>query len=447
MTTPQQQALFQRDPTYDYPVLERGEGIYLYDTDGKRYIDGAAGASNIILGHGRTDIAQAMAAQAETLAYCFSAYFTSQPALDLAARIAALAPGDLNNSYFVSGGSEAIETAIKIARQYHLQRGNQQKHQVIARWRSYHGATLGALSLTGMPAMRKAFAPMLLDFPHIAPCNPYRCSFAGCEGQCNLKCADELEQAILQAGPENVSAFVAEPVVIAGIGCGVPPDDYFPRVRAICDKYDVLFIADEIITGFGRTGRYFAIEHWDAVPDMIVFGKGASSGYCPLGGVIMRDAIRAPFEAEGTIFAHIFTYVNNPVAMRVCMEVLDIFARENILAHTVEMGRYMERRARELYAHPSVGEVRCKGMIMAIELVRDKETKEPFPAALGFGKHLNKVLLDRGLSTGLATGVADWVKGDDLRFHPPLIITRAQLDDVFAIIDAGLTETENALMR
>jgi adenosylmethionine-8-amino-7-oxononanoate aminotransferase len=446
MTTSQKQALFQRDPTHDYPVIERGEGIYLYDTDGRRYIDGAAGASNVILGHGRTDIAQAMADQAATLAYCFSAYFTNQPALDLAARIAALAPGDLNNSYFVSGGSEGIETAIKIARQYHLQRGNQQKHQVIARWRSYHGATLGALSLTGMPWLRKAFSPMLLDFPHIAPCYPYRCSFAGCEGQCNLKCADELEQAIIQAGPENVSAFVAEPVVMAGIGCGVPPADYFPRVREICDKYDVLFIADEIITGFGRTGRYFAIEHWDAVPDMIVFGKGASSGYYPLGGVVLSDAVRAPFEADGAFFAHIFTYVNNPVAMRVCLEVLDIFEREDILAHTVEMGHHMEKRAQELYAHPSVGEVRCKGMIMGVELVRDKKTKEPFPAELGFGKYLNKTLLARGLSTGLAAGVADWVNGEDLRFHPPLIITREQLDEVLDIIDEGLTETETALM-
>ncbi len=446
-TTQKEEALFQRDPTYDYPVLERGEGIYLYDTNGKRYIDGAAGASNVTLGHGRQDIAQVMAEQASTLAYCFSAYFTSQPALDLAARIAALAPGDLNNAYFVSGGSEGIETAIKIARQYHLQRGNKQKHLVISRWRSYHGATLGALSLTGMPWLRASYAPMLLDFPHIAPCYPYRCGFAGCGGQCNLACASGLEQAILQAGPENVSAFVAEPVVMAGIGCGVPPQDYFPRVREICDKYDVLFIADEIITGFGRTGRLFAIEHWDAVPDLIVFGKGASSGYCPLGGIILRDAIRDPFEADGTFFAHIFTYVNNPVAMRVCLEVLDIIEREEVLAHTVEMGEYLEQRAQAFYAHPSVGEVRCKGLIMGIELVRDKETKEPFPAALGFGKQLNKTLLDRGLSTGVAAAVADWVNGEDLRFHPPLVITRAQLDEVLDIMDEGLTQTETALMR
>ncbi len=231
MTTQTRDALFQRDPTHTYPVIVRGDGIYLYDNTGKRYIDATAGAGNVTLGHGRKDIVQAMAEQGQTLAFCFSAHFTNQPALDLAARVAAVTPGDLNHVYFVSGGSEGIETAIKIARQYHLQRGHAQKHQVIGRWRGYHGATLGALSATGMPWLRTAFAPMLLDFPHIAPCYPYRCELAGCGGQCNLQCARQLEQAILQAGAENVSAFIAEPVVQAGVACGVPPPDYYPLVR------------------------------------------------------------------------------------------------------------------------------------------------------------------------------------------------------------------------
>ena len=282
--------------------------------------------------------------------------------------------------------------------------------------------------------MRKAFAPMLLDFPHIAPCNPYRCSFAGCEGQCNLKCADELEQAILQAGPENVSAFVAEPVVIAGIGCAVPPADYFPRVRAICDKYDVLFIADEIITGFGRTGRYFAIEHWDTVPDMIVFGKGASSGYCPLGGVIMRDAIRAPFEAEGTFFAHIFTYVNNPVSAAVGLEVLDIMEEEQIVEHSERVGALALGRARKLQQHGCVGEVRGKGLLLGMELLLDPATKTPFDPGHQVSRRATKLCLERGLSI-VGMTAKDWDGGDDIRFYPPLTIEPKQVEESIEIID------------
>ncbi len=443
--TNKKNALFHRDLHYNYPLLVRGEGIYLYDNTGKRYIDGVAGASNVTLGHGRRRIADAMADQGRTLAYCFSTHFTNQPALDLAERIGEIAPGDLNYVYFASGGSEGIETAIKIARQYHVQRGNGQKYQVIARWRGYHGATLGAVGATGMPGMRAPFAPLLPNFSHIAPCYPYRCPFAECEGKCNLTCARELEQAILQAGPENVAAFVAEPVVLGGVAGGIPPSDYYPLIREICDKYDVLFIADEIITGFGRSGRYFAIEHWDVTPDMIVFGKAASSGYAPLSGVIIRDKIRDIFAEGGKPFAHIFTYVNNPIPMRVGLEVLDIIEDEGILEHTVQMGEYLLGRAAALHAHPSVGEIRGIGLILGIELVRNKESKEPFPASLGVHKRLNKILLDKGLSVGTFGGVADWVNGDDLRFYPPLIITRGQIDEALSILDEGLGELEDEL--
>ena len=444
-------ALIHRDPTHDYPVLVRGEAIYLYDDRGKRYVDGGAGAGNVTLGHGRREIVQAMAEQGQTLAFCFSANFTTQPALDLAARVGALAPGDLNHVYFVSGGSEGIETAIKMARLYHLHRGRDGKHLVISRWRGYHGATLGALSATGMPGLRTAFAPLLLDFPHIGPCYPYRCPFAGgedgCEGGCNLQCARELEQAIVQTGPENVAAFVAEPVVSAGIAAGVPPPGYYPLIREICDAHDVLFIADEVITGFGRTGRYFAIEHWDVVPDMIVFGKGVSSGYCPLGGVILREEVHRHFSADGAFFPHIFTYVNNPVGMRAGLAVLDIIEAEGVLARAARNGDYLLQRARELEAHPCVGDVRGKGMMLGIELVQDKETREPFPASLEVAKRLGAKLMERGLSAAATAGTADWVNGDDVRLNPPLIITPAQIDEVIGLIDTALGELEHELRR
>jgi len=440
-----QRALLHRDPNYDYPVAARGEGIYLYDDAGNRYIDGVAGATNVTLGHGRKRIVDAMSEQGRTLAYCFSQHFTNQPALDLAERIATLAPGELDHVYFVSGGSEANESAFKMARQYHIQRGNGQKHLVISRWRAYHGATMGALSATGIPWLRAPFAPWLAPFPHIAACYPYRCEFAECESKCNLTCARELERTILEAGQENVAAFVAEPVVFAGVAAGMPPPDYYPLIREICDRYDVLFIADEVITGFGRTGRYFGMEHWDVVPDMITFGKGVSSGYCPLGGVIISRKIRECFEESGQLFPHIFTYVNNPVAMSAGLAVLDIIEDEALLEHVTQMGRYLLDRSERLNKHPTVGEIRGIGLLFGIELVRDKITREPFSSSLEVHKRLHQIMQKRGLSLFTASGAADWENGDDLRFAPPFIITREQIDGVIDILDQGLGELEEEL--
>jgi len=435
-------SLLHRDPTYEYPVIARGEGIYLHDVDGRRYVDGISGAGNVILGHGRERIARAMADQAATLAYCFSTFFTHQPALDLAARITRLAPGDLDHVYFVSGGSEGIETALKLARQYHLQQGDGGRHKVISRWGSYHGATLGALAATGLPAMRAPFEPWLADFPHVAPCYPYRCDLAGCNGECDLACARQLAETIEREGPDTVAAFVAEPVVMAAMAASVPPPGYFAEIRAICDEYGVLFIADEIITGFGRTGRHFAVEHWDVVPDLLVFGKGASGGYCPLGGVLMREHMHRSFAVSGTPFAHVFTYVNNPVAMRVGLEVLDIIEEEGLLRHATEMGEYLHERAQELKEHTIVGDIRGKGMMMGIEVVGDQRTKAPIPAERGVSKRLCQIALSKGLAVSGVTGCADGVNGDDLRFYPPLIISRQQLDEALAIIDESLEQVE-----
>ena len=440
-------ALLHRDPNYHYPVIVRGEGIYLYDDAGKRYIDGSAGATNVILGHGSRRIAEAMAQQAETLAYVFSTQFANQPALELADRIASIAPGDLNHVYFVSGGSEGNESALKMVRQYHQQRGNPNKRQVIARWRSYHGATLGALSLTGMPWLRRNFDSWLLPFPHIATCYPYRCPFQGCEGKCNLACADDLERTILETGPENVAAFIAEPVGMAGVAASTPPSDYYPRIREICDRHDILFIVDEVISGFGRTGRFFAIEHWDVLPDMIVFGKGASSGYCPLGGVLFRDKIRDAITETGEAFPHIFTYVNNPVAARAGLEVLDIIDEENLVEHVSEIGDYLFERAEALNRHPIVGEMRGRGLLFGLELVKDRVTKEPLPASAEVQKRLQRIFMQKGLSCITAGSSAEWKSGDDLRLAPPFTITREQIDEIVRILGEGLTELQEELAR
>ena len=438
-------ALLHRDPTYDYPVIIRGDGIYLFDEAGRRYIDGGAGATNVTLGHGCRRIAEAMAEQAETLVYVFSAQFANRPALELADRVASIAPGDLNHVYFVSGGSEGNESALKMARLYHQQRGNPNKQQIIARWRSYHGGTLGALSLTGMPWLRRNFESWLLPFPHIATCYPYRCAFRACDGKCNLACADDLEKTILETGPENVAAFIAEPVGMAGVAASAPPPDYYPRIREICDKYDVLFIADEVISGFGRTGKYFAIEHWDVAPDMIVFGKGASSGYCPLGGVILREKIRDALAETGRAFPHIFTYVNNPVAARAGLEVLDIIEEENLIAHVSEIGSYLFECAEALKKHAIVGEIRGKGLLFGLELVRDRVTREPFPAAAEVQQRLHKFFMHKGLSCPTTGSSLEWKNGDDCRLSPPFIITREQIDEIVSILDEAFVELQKEL--
>ena len=437
--------LFHRDLSATYPVIVRGEGIYLYDDTGRRYIDGIAGASNVTLGHGNRRIARAMAEQAETLAYCFSNNFTNEPALELARRIATITPGDLNSVYLVSGGSEAIETSLKIARQYHLQRGDEGRHLAIARWRSYHGSTLGAMALSGVPAQRRPFAPLLPAFPHISACYPYRCEYAGCAGLCNLSCADELEHTILEHGVENISAFYAEPLALGAVAASVPPADYFARIREICDRHGVLFVADEIITGFGRTGHYFGIEHWDAAPDMIAFGKGASSGYMPLGGVAVSDRIRDSFANSGSQLSHVFTYVDNPVSARVGLTVLDIIEEEGLLDHVVEVGAHFERRAHSLLRHDIVGEVRTKGLIMGVELVADQKTKRPFPASARVHDRLNTLFLESGLALGHTGAGSDWVDGDDFRLYPPLIVTAEQIDEIFAIIDSGIIRLASEL--
>jgi len=431
-------SLFHRDLNKTYSVIVRAEGIYLFDEEGKRYIDGCAGAGNVTLGHGRQRIAQVMGDQAETMAFCFSTSFTNQLALEFSSRIADLAPGDLNHVYFVSGGSEGNESAFKICRQYHLQRGNSQKQLIISRWKAYHGATLGAMAASGMPLLKNPFTPWFPNFPKISPCYPYRCKFAGCEGDCNLSCARQLEQTIIEAGPENVAAFIAEPINSAGIAAGVPGDNYLKELREICDKYDVLFIADEVITGFGRTGKYFAVEHWDVVPDIIVFGKGASSGYIPLGGVLMRDKIYDSFRDSREIFAHVFTYVDNPIAMRVGLEVLAIIEEEKILDQVATKEKYFFEKAEALKKHSIVGDIRAKGMLWAIEIVKDRETKEPFPAELKIGQQIADYAFEKGLSITAGQGSADWVNGDDLRLSPPLITSHEQIDEILAIIDEGM---------
>src|SRR5438067_9354608 len=311
-----------RDFRRRYIVADHAEGVYVWDEDGKRYLDGSAGSSAVVsIGHGVAEIADVMAEQAKRLAYAPMHMFTHRPIIELADLIAELAPGSLNKVWFVSGGSEATENAVKLARQYHMENGKGTKFIVISRWQSFHGNTFGAMGYGGHTFRRRRYLPMVQNAPHIPPAYRYRCDYCADRPACTLKCADALEKEVRRQGPDNVAAFIAEPVVGAALGAVPAPDGYFQRIREICDKYDVLFIADEVMTGFGRTGTNFGINHWGVVPDLIATAKGVSGGYTPLGAVIATDELVEVLECNAANFVAGHTYTGNPLSSAVGLAV------------------------------------------------------------------------------------------------------------------------------
>lgn len=437
--------ILRRDLARDYPVLVRGEGVYVWDEAGRRYLDATSGISVSCVGHGNARVAEALRRQAMTLAYATSGYFANVPAMRLAERIGRLTPGDLHHLFFTTGGSEAVETAIKLARRYHLARGNAGKYLVIGRWASYHGATAAALSAGGHAPRRQTYTPYLLSFPHVVPAYCYRCPFGLTYPSCGLACAGDLEREILRAGPENVAAFIAEPIVGAAAGALVPPDGYFEQIRATCDRYDVLFIADEVITGFGRTGRFFAMEHWPVVPDMMAVAKGMSGGYAPLGAVVVSDRIGAVFQESMASFAHGFTYSDHPLSCAAALEVLDIIEEDDLVAGAARLGEYLLARLEELRQHPAVGDVRGRGLLAGIELVQDQASREPFPAQRRVADRLFALCLERGLIIYPGGGMVDGHAGDQFLLCPPYIVTRSQIDDLVTTLDDALSALEHEL--
>jgi putrescine aminotransferase len=362
-------------------VIVKGKGAYVWDAAGRKYLDGLASLWNDTVGHGRAEIARAIARQARAIAYAPTLMgFASQPAQQLAARIAALAPSGLTRVIFTSGGSEANESVIRLVRLYWRLRQHPHKIKIVALNRGYHGSSTGAASLTGLPQFHKYYEPLLPGVVRMARPFCYRCELGLTYPECALGCADELEHVIEREGGETVGAFIAEPVQGVG-GVVVPPPGYFERIRAICDRHDVLMVADEVITGFGRLGRCFGIERWKAVPDMIVFAKGITSGYIPLGGVILHERIYRALVDAGEDFAlyHGFTYSGHPVACTAGLVNLDIIEREGLIGRTRKLAPYFKRRLSMLARHAMVGEVRAAGLMGALELVATDEPKSRLP--------------------------------------------------------------------
>jgi adenosylmethionine-8-amino-7-oxononanoate aminotransferase len=428
------------------PVAVRGKGIRIWDEDGNEYLDACSGAVSVIsIGHGVDEVADAMAEQARTLAYVHSLQFGHAGSRELAARIGELAPGSLNRAVFYSGGSEAVEGAVKLARHYHLMRGRDSKHLVISRRRSYHGATLFTLGVGGVTSRRQPYLPYLAATPKQVECNPYRCPFGSDHPCCNLACADDLERVVAEVGAEAVSCYIAEPIVAAAAPALIPPPGYFERIRGICDAHDILFIADEIVTGWGRTGRMFGIEHWDAEPDMIVSAKGLSGGYMPLSTVIFSDAIAAVFEQAGTPFVHNYTYEAHPVAAAAALAVLRILERDGLVENAARQGDYLLARLRGLAEQqPLVGDVRGKGLLTAFELVADRQTRAPLPPELGVTARLHRLVRERGVLIYPGAG-ADGVVGDQFLVSPPLVVTRADIDEIVGRIALALSDLTREL--
>ena len=436
--------LFTADPHRAYPVLDRADGVYVWDADGNRYLDAIAGIGVANIGYGRREVVDAMARQAIRLPFAVSNTFTNEPALRLAEEIARFTPGDLDDIIFTSGGSEAVEVAIKLARQYHLESGHPDKHLVIGRWTSYHGATLATLSVGGSELRRRKYSPLLLDFPHIPPIYCYRCPWGREYPDCGLPCASDLERVIIEHGPERVAAFIVEPVVASVGGAIAPRPEYFPQIRAICDRYNVLLIADEVVTGFGRTGRNFALDHWGVSPDLLVMGKGIGGGYTPLGAVASTRKIRRAFVDTGTAFEHLFTFGGNPISTAAGLAVLEIWEREGLVNNVLANESYFRESLETLRRFDFVGDVRALGYMAGIEFVADRTTREPFALERRMAGQVRDTALRHGVVVYPGNGMADGVRGDIVSLYPPLVFTRANIDEMISCLSSAFAEVANS---
>ena len=423
--------VFYRNLRKAYPMADRAEGIYVWDTDGKRYIDGSGGACVVSIGHRVPEILDAMQTQFKRVPFVHATHFTSPAACELGDLLHAMAPDlSLNRTYFVSGGSEAVESAVKLVRQYWREAGRPDKYKVISRWSSFHGNTTGALALGGHTARRSHYLPILQHTPHIEPAYCYHCGFKATPETCDLQCADELERCIKYEGPESVGAFIAEPVVGATAGAVVPKDGYWQRIRQICDQYEIKLIADEVMTGIGRCGRNFGIENWDVVPDLIVLAKGLSSGYTPLGAVIVKEDIHTTIQNGSGVFVHGHTYGQNPLSAAVGAAVLHYIQKNDLVARSAQMGAYLLQRLAALDSLDIVGDIRGLGLFAGIELVRDKATRASFEPAQKVNIKVANQAFDRGLITYPGNGGVDGIHGDHILLAPPFIISKAQIDDM-----------------
>ncbi len=428
-------------------VAARAEGAYIFDTQGKQYLDACGGAAVSCLGHAHPDVLAAMHRQIDQLAYAHTSFFTSDTVEQLAEQLTRTAPGDLNYAYFVSGGSEAVETALKLARQYFVEIGQASRTKFIARKQSYHGNTLGALAVGGNEWRRRQFAPLLIDVIRVSACNEYRDRRADeTQQQYTTRLLNELEQAIVDAGPETIIGFCAETVVGATTGATPPTPGYLKGVRALCDKYGILYIADEVMCGMGRTGTLHAFEQDDVVPDLVTIAKGLGGGYQPIGAVLASEKIVSALQSGSGLFQHGHTYICHATAASAALAVQQVIERDNLLDAVKKQGAYLHQSLHEvLGALPHVGDTRGRGLFAGVELVRDKENKTPFDPALKLHAAIKANCMARGLMVYPMGGTIDGQYGDHILIAPPFIITPSQLDFVVDTLATVIREETGKL--
>jgi len=428
-----------RDFKKTYPVIVRGQGVYIYDRDGREYLDAVGGIAVVTIGHGVPEIIAAMTEQAQKVAFVHGGAFANEAAIALSEELAGWAPPGLGHVMLLAGGSEATETAMKLARQYQLERGKAGKYRIISRWTSYHGNTIGALSMSGRTAWRWEFVPYLQNFPKIHPPYCYRCPYGKTYPSCSVACADDLERVITLEGPDSIAAFIAEPVIGTSAAGVTPPPEYYPRIREICDKYDVLFIADEVINGAGRTGKNFGIEHWGVTPDMITVGKALSSGYAPLAAVLVHDRVYDAMARGSARTTQGFTYSGHPLSSAVGLAVLQYARAHNLVANAARIGKLLLERLNGLKRHPIVGDARGTGLIQGVEFVADQASKRPFPVKAEITRRIVEATMEEGVVVvpGMG-GMIDGVAGDHIQISPPYIFTEANVDQLVTALDKAI---------
>lgn len=439
--------VFYRAPAKKYPLIKKAEGVYLYDTEGKKYLDGCSGCVVASIGYGVAEIADAMREAALQVSYAHGSTFSTGPQEELAKKIAALSPEGLDYVYFVSGGTEANETAISMALQYQKQKGRATKWKIIGRQLSYHGSSFGTMSVAGNTARRRLYSPLVMPFPLVPAPHCYRCFYQLSYPSCKVRCATVLEQVILAEGPDNIAAFIAEPIIGTSAGASVPPKEYFPLIREICDKYEVLFIADEVMSGYGRSGKFTAMEHFGVKPDIFTLGKGIAGGYTPLAAVVASEEVHRVFQEKWGKFHHGYTYQGNPVSCAVGLAVYRYMKKNRLFEQVEEKGNYLKSKLKEIAEGCQiVGDVRGRGLLLGLELVKDKKTRESFPGNLQLAEKVKDEAREKGLL--LYTGVgasADTVSRDYLLIAPPFTITLEEMNKLLTLLSHSLQEVTTSL--
>ncbi|PLS16241.1 aspartate aminotransferase family protein [Bacillus sp. M6-12] len=429
-----------------YPVISHGKGVFLFDREGKDYLDASSGAVTANIGHGVQEVVAAMAEQANKVSFVYRSQFTSEAAEKLAEKIAKMTDGRLKYSFFVNSGSEATETAMKIAIQFWQEKGRPSKHRIISRWRSYHGITIGALSMSGHTARRARFTPLLEDFPAIDPPYCYRCPFNSTYPSCGLACANQLQTAIKRIGAEQIAAFIAEPVIGAAGAAIAPPEGYFEKIKDICEDNDILFIADEVMTGFGRTGKILACDHYQVVPDIVAFGKGMSGGYTPIAAAVVSEKVLNPILIGSKLIMSGHTFSANPQSCAVSLAVLNYVDENRIAEKAEETGRYLCNLLKKLaQGFQLIGDLRGKGLLLGLEFVRRKDTKEPFAVSAGVTTLIIELAAKNGLLLYPSAAGEEGAGGDAVIIAPPLTITKRECEELVRRLRKTLEEAETII--